>query len=448
MKTLHYWSIFISAFLSRFKLVLLGSVLLGVFVFLFSSKMSRFLAFFQTGNTIGVVDKFNLDNLPLFIQQEISVGLTRLDANNQPIPGIATAWESQENGRVWIFHIGNYKWQDGTKIQAKDINYQFKDAKKEVTDATTIKFTLNKDPYVPLPTAVTRPVFKRGLIGAGDWKVTGLTTITGQFSRSLTLVNRKTDAKKTYRFYDTEDIALTAYKLGQVRQLVGITDPKDLSTWNNAKIDIKTNEDRYVGIFLDMQNKVTSDKNIRQALAYAINKDEFPEKRAISVISPKSWVFNPQVKDYKYNPDRAKELLKNVPADVRKNLPINLVTLPGLLPVADKINKNWEDMGLHANIQVINAPPDDFQALLWIQSIPPDPDQYSLWHSTQMEANITNYGPPAKESPRIDKLLEDGRRTLDPEARKSIYYDFQRFLLEDLPVIPLFYPVTYTITRK
>ena len=29
--------------------------------------MSRFLAFFQTGNTIGVVDKFNLDNLPLFI---------------------------------------------------------------------------------------------------------------------------------------------------------------------------------------------------------------------------------------------------------------------------------------------------------------------------------------------------------------------------------------------
>ena len=183
MKTLHYWSIFISAFLSRFKLVLLGSVLLGVFVFLFSSKMSRFLAFFQTGNTIGVVDKFNLDNLPLFIQQEISVGLTRLDANNQPIPGIATAWESQENGRVWIFHIGNYKWQDGTKIQAKDINYQFKDAKKEVTDATTIKFTLNKDPYVPFPTAVTRPVFKRGLIGAGDWKVTGLTTITGQFSR-------------------------------------------------------------------------------------------------------------------------------------------------------------------------------------------------------------------------------------------------------------------------
>ncbi|MBI2590987.1 MAG: ABC transporter substrate-binding protein [Candidatus Blackburnbacteria bacterium] len=426
----------------------MGSVILGAFIFLFSSKFTRFTSFFQTGNTVGIVDKFNLDNLPLVIQQEISVGLTRLDANNQPIPGIATSWENQESGRVWIFHLGNYKWQDGTEIQARDINYQFKDAKKELIDSKTIKFTLNKDPYIPFPTAVTKPIFKKGLVGAGDWKVTNLTTFTGQFSRSLTLVNKKRDEKKTYRFYDTEEIALTAYKLGQVRSLVGIIDPKDLITWNNAKIDIKTNEDRYVGIFLNMQDKVTSDKNIRQALAYAINKDEFPEKRALSVISPKSWVFNPQVKDYKYNPDRAKELLKNVPVEIKKGININLVTLPSLLPVADKIKKSWEDIGLHTNIQVVNAPPEEFQALLWIQSIPSDPDQYSFWHSTQTGTNMTKYGAPAKESPRIDKLLEDGRRTLDPEARKSIYYDFQRFLLEDLPVIPLFYPVTYTITRK
>lgn len=447
MKTLRYWSIFLKTFLSRFKKLIFGSVLAGVAVFLILWRLSNFLSLFQPGNTIGIVGRLALDDLPLSIQGQISTGLTRLDQNNQPQPSLALSWEAQNDGRVWVFHLGDYKWQDGKKVTSKDINYQFKDAKKEIVDEKTIKFTL-KDPFAPFPTAVARPVFKKGLLGVGEWKVAGLTRFTAQLSRSLTLVSQKTKEKKTYRFYDTEDAALTAFKLGQVRRVEGIVDPKDLIKWKNAKIDIESHEDRYAGVFLNIQDSLLSDKNIRQALAYAINKDRFPEKRAISVISPNSWAFNPQVKDYKYNLDRAKELLKSLPDDKRKDLVINLATSPSLLSVADKIKLDWDALGVKTNIQVSNSPPDDFQALLAIQIIPPDPDQYSLWHSTQVGSNVSNYGPPARESATIDQKLENGRRTMDQEERKVFYYDFQRFLLEDLPVIPLFYPVTYTITRK
>ena len=84
----------------------------------------------------------------------------------------------------------------------------------------------------------------------------------------------------------------------------------------------------------------------------------------------------------------------------------------------------------------------DFDVLLAMQEIPRDPDQYALWHSTQA-GNITDF-----KNARIDKLLEDGRKTLDQEKRKQIYFDFQRYLLEDLPVIFLHFPTYYEIIKE
>jgi peptide/nickel transport system substrate-binding protein len=80
---------------------------------------------------------------------------------------------------------------------------------------------------------------------------------------------------------------------------------------------------------------------------------------------------------------------------------------------------------------------------LAIFDTPEDPDQYSIWHSTQKATNITHY-----ENPRIDKLLEDGRSQINTEERKKTYLDFQRFLVEDAPAAFLFYPDTYSISRK
>ena len=98
---------------------------------------------------------------------------------------------------------------------------------------------------------------------------------------------------------------------------------------------------------------------------------------------------------------------------------------------------------MKTKIKVENSVPTDYQALLVAQEIPPDPDQYPMWHSTQKETNITGYA-----NPKIDKLLEDARKETDLENREVIYYDFQRYLVEEAPAIFLFHPVTYTVTRK
>ena len=65
-----------------------------------------------------------------------------------------------------------------------------------------------------------------------------------------------------------------------------------------------------------------------------------------------------------------------------------------------------------------------------------------LWHSTRQE-NITNL-----KNPKIDKLLEDGRRMADLEDRKEKYFEFQKVLSEESPVVFLSHPTIYSIRRK
>ena len=179
-------------------------------------------------------------------------------------------------------------------------------------------------------------------------------------------------------------------------------------------------------------------KNIRQALAYGIDKSRFAN-RAFGPISPNSWAYNTDVKKYEYSTQKAKDMLSKA-----GKLPpeINISTVPAYLSIAESIQKDWQALGLKINITTQPEISDNFQVLVIAQAIPQDPDQYNLWHSTQA-TNITHY-----HNPRIDKLLEDGRKISDFESRKSIYLDFQRFLGEDVPVIFLFHPTTFNLSKK
>lgn len=447
MRNIRYWIRFTTAFVVKFKYLFLGGALLGIVFFLVVPKVTGLLLPVTRGESIGLVGRYTTTDLPLSIQREISSGLTGLDQEGEVAPGLAESWQSQEEGRVWIFRLKDKKWQDGSKITASDINYQFTDVTSKVLDEKTMKFTL-KDPFAPFPTVMSKPAFKMGLLGNGLWKVARVTMAAGgRYVETLKLINTKTLDVKTFRFYPSEDTARTAFKLGEVDQLRDLVELKSLADWKTIDVKQNSRRDLYVAVYINNQDPLLSDKSLRQALAYAIDKDSFGHARAISPISPYSWAFNPQVKQYTYNSTRAKELLNTLPKDQRQNLNIKMVTTPTLLPAADKIKADWETIGVKTQVQVSNTPQGDFQTMLAIQEIPPDPDQYSFWHSTQTSSNITNYRN-SKESQRIDKLLEDGRKTLDQETRREIYLDFQRFLVEDSPVIFLYHPTTYTISRK
>lgn len=440
MRTIRYLLRLFATFITRFKGLLLIGAILGIIFFVLGRVLSP-LFYKRSVEKIGITGRYHTENLPSFILELIGQGLTSIEKDGTVAPDLAISWETPDKGKTWIFTLkDNIFWQDEERVTSGTIVYEFSDVEIEHLDEKTVAFKL-QDPFSPFPTVVARPTFRKGLLGTREWKVDKI-SIAGGIIQHLTLIDKEKN-KKIYKFYPTEDRTKLAFKLGEVNKLQGLYDPSPLNFWDTTELNTEINSDHIVTIFFNTQDAALSEKNLRQALVYAIDKKALGEKRAISPIPSNSWAFNPQVKKYAYDTVRANELMKALPAELKEDLTIKLVSTPVLLPVAEEIAKYWEEVGVKTSVLVSSIIPSEFQAYLTILDIPKDPDQYSVWHSTQESSNISNYS-----SPRVDKLLEDGRSELDFEERKKIYLDFQRFLVEDAPALFLYHPVSYTISRR
>lgn len=437
MLKLRYYLRLITAFFKRFKALIIVGILIGVVAFFFF----RFLApaIFGTNlERIGIAGRYQTETLPTDILEQIGEGLTSVNSEGLVEPGLAKTWETPDGGKTWIFHLkDDVKWQNGDELVSEDINYQFSDVEVEKPDDFTITFLL-KEPFSPFPTVVSKPVFKRGLLGTGAWRVTNA-SISGSYVQKLTLQNEQ-KVKKVYKFYPTEERAKLAFKLGEVDVMRELFTKNPFDEWGTANVETNIPRGQIVTLFFNTeQGNLLEEKTLRQGLVYAIDKQALGGQRAFSPISPNSWAYNSQVKEYAYDGERAKELI----GDSDQEIEIKLVSSPVLLPAAEKIAKDWSEVGVKTIVQVSSVIPTDFQAYLAIFDVPTDPDQYSFWHSTQQATNISRF-----KNPRIDKLLEDGRVELNTEERRRIYLDFQRFVVEDSPAAFLYHPETYTIVRK
>lgn len=432
-----YW-----AFWQKRKKVIFLGFIIGIATFFLIYNLFNFSS--KKVQKIGLVGKYTVQELPWEIQKLVSEGLTEINQDGSVKPGLAESWEIKNGGKEYWFKIkDNIFWQDKTPVTSADINFKFSDVAITIIDKKTIKFQL-KEPFSPFLSVVAKPLFKKGLIGTGEYRFKSIQK-NGQIVEKLVLVPVNDKKKPTiiFRFYNTEEEARIGFKLGEVNTLKEIVRPEELLQWKNLQISPQVKLNRFVAIFFNTNDPYLGDKANRQALAYAIQKERW-EPRALNPINPSSWAYNQDVKHYDFNQENAKKLLASKSNGEEKEplKEIELTTFSSLLTVAEEIKKDWENLGVTTKIRVVSVLPDDFQALLATQEIPSDPDQYLFWHSTQ-PTNITHY-----KSPKIDKLLEDGRKEQDQEKRKVLYHDFQKSLVEESPAIFLFHPTVYTITKK
>lgn len=438
---LRYWFRLIKTFFYRFR----GIVFIGIIVGLLIFSAARFLFpyFLPAELTVsGRSGRYHTEDLPLDIITLIGEGLTNVDSSGEVYPGLASSWTESEDGTVWTFKIDTQKvWHDGTKVLSSDINYEFQDATIERPDEETIVFRLNT-PFSPFPLVVSRPTFKRGLLGTGDWRVTDI-DLANEYIEKLVLVNDNNE-KHVIRFYPTEEAVKTAFQLGEIDEIEDLLDPYPFNEWDTIQVQQIVDNDRFVAVFFNNESEIfAGNKQLRQALSYAIDKNDFNAPRALGPISPESWAYNPQIKDYAYDTKRAIELLDEIPSEMRENLSFTLTTSPVLLTTAEKIANYWREIGVNVNVNVVSVLPEQYDAFLAIYNIPRDPDQYSMWHGSQLSTNLSKLS-----NRRINLLLEEGRLELDQQERKRIYLDFQRFLLEEAPAVFLYHPYSFRIVRK
>lgn len=395
---------------------------------------------FQPTERIGMVGVYNPSTLPPQVLKLVSQGLTVLDGDGTPMSALASSWEATNSGKTFVFTLrDDVRWHDGKRLSAHDINYNIRGVTFIPTGEKTLTAYLQY-PYSGLPTILSKPVILEGLRGTGEFAV-GNIQLSGGTVKSIVLVpfHGSKRTSKQFTFYQTETQAIMAYELGEVDELLDMSTPSALIKWGNAQVSEMTNYHRITTLFFNMKNPRFSDKNVRQGLAFAV--PQLPFERAGSPISTTSWAYTKNFKNYTYNPKETKRLLKTTEF-ASSSAEIKLSTFPGYLDTAQAIAASWNLLGVKTTVQVESQVPQDFEVLLSAQDIPPDPDQYPFWHSTQTGTNVTGY-----TNVKIDKLLEDGRSELDQDKRKALYADFQRRLVEDAPAVFLYYPKLYSIKR-
>ncbi len=268
------------------------------------------------------------------------------------------------------------------------------------------------------------------------------------------------------KFYESEDSLIEAYNNNAVDN-IGLISSNNLKKIKfRQRLTVETiNMPRYFGVFFNQnQRKILSDKNIRLALAYATDKESLVQKildnQGTVVNSPMiGTIFdlNQDVKKYEYNKDLAKETLQKagwdktdengilMKKDEKLSLKLTTSTWPELTQVAEQLKQQWKEIGVDLSIEVL--PTSDlqqaikernYQMLLFGEILNLDPDPFSLWHSSQKRdpgLNLSLY-----ENKAADTLLEDARKTLNPEERIKKYNDFQKLLVDDIPALFLYSP--------
>lgn len=418
------------------KAFAIGFVASLLFVFL-SPKLSP-LIFRPPAETIGMVGNYTVSTLPRPIQDEISFGLVRLDDRGLATPGAAGSWVATDSGKVVEFNLRpDLSWQDGEKLTAGQINYNLRGV--EITKSNdTIRLSM-REPFSPLVTLLSQPLFKNGLVGLGENTLKEL-KFNGRFLSSLTLFNRQSGQTKIYKFYPSEKGLLEALKLGAVRKMEGLHYTFNLEDKPGYKVTSSIENNTEAIIFFNNQKKPFDDKSFRQGLMYALPDDYTEGETASSPLPRNNWALSDSVKVYPHNIETAKRLLEKQ-ATESGSLSITLSTTRELAPTALKIASAWQEAGVETKVETTDLPPVNYDVYLSYIDLPLDPDQYALWHSTQ-STNIAGY-----RSFKADKLLEEGRTITDEAARKDTYANFQRAISEDAPAAFLFYPKVYTITR-
>jgi peptide/nickel transport system substrate-binding protein len=222
----------------------------------------------------------------------------------------------------------------------------------------------------------------------------------------------------------------------------------------------------YSYLAFNLRDPILRDVHVRQALAYAIDRNAMIKylwrdmaEPANNILPKQHWAYDPDVRNYEFDPARARKILDDAgyttKSGVRFHLTMKTSTEESTRLLAAVLQQQLRDVGIALDIRSFefatfysDVVKGAFQiySLRWIGGNE-DPDIFEhVFHSASFppkRANRSYY-----VNPRVDQLIDAGRRELDQQKRKAIYFELQKVLAEDVPYVHLWYLDTVLVNSK
>ncbi|QUY46903.1 ABC transporter substrate-binding protein [Serratia plymuthica] len=462
---------------------------------------------------------YDASSVPIYNRLvEFKIGTTELE------PGLAEKWDVSEDGKIYTFHLRKgVKWQSSKDFKptrdfnADDVVFSFERqldannayhkvsggsyeyfegmdmpkliAKIEKVDDNTVRFVLNRSEAPFLAdlgmdfASILSAEYADNMMKAGTPEKVDLNPIgTGPFQ----LLQYQKDSKILYKAFDgywgtkpkidrlvfsiTPDASVRYAKLQKNEcQVMPFPNPADIARMKQDKtINLMEKPGLNVGyLAFNVEKKPLDNLKVRQALTLAVNKQAIIDavyqgagQAAKNLIPPTMWGYNDAVKDYTYDPVKAKELLKE--AGMADGFAIDLWAMPVQRPynpnarrMAEMIQSDWAKIGVKAKIvtyewgeylkrakagehQTVmmgwtgdNGDPDNFFATLFSCAAAKDGSNYSRWCYKPFEDLIQ----PARAEPNHDKRVE-------------LYKQAQVVMHDQAPALIVAHSTVYEPVRK
>ncbi len=332
---------------------------------------------------------------------------------------------------------------------------------------------------------ITDAQFNLQPVGSGPYRVERLIVEDGQIKGVVLEAfadyfgNKPFIQTVLFRYYPDSTSAFEAYQEGTVQGISHVGLDVLPAALAEPELSLYTGREPELTMVLlnlkDQQAAFLADADVRRALYLGINRqamiDRLMQGQAILAngpIFPGTWAYYDGLQQVGYEPDTALTLLKKagyVLAEdgdiVRKKgeVALSLTLIHPDTPlhkvIADQIASDWEKLGAAVTLEAMTydqlvaerLSPRSYQAALVDLNLSrsPDPDPYPFWDQLQA-TNGQNYS--QWDNRNASDYLEQARVTLDQMERARLYRNFQVIFAEDLPSLPLFYPVyTYGVSR-
>lgn len=430
-------------------------------------------------------------------------GLFKYSETGEFLNDLAKDYSISEDKKTYTVNLkDNVLWHDGEKLNSKDVvftvqtiaNPDYKSPLQQSLQSVecqaendlSVSFIL-KEPYAPFLRNLTFKILPAHIwqsfspanfqlaspnlkpTGSGIFQFKNLAKGKDGFIYSITLERFENYYQEkpflktvTFKFYQSEEELLNAY--GK-KEILGISKAPDnykkgMQNVEDAN-DFKIKLPQYFAIFFNQEsNKILKEKNIRTALAAAVDKDSLINQtftnNAERLDSCIPFSKNDTYKKINFSLDETKTMLEvagwkdadgdNIRDKASVKLEFSLATAdqPQLIKLAELIKSMWENIGVKVNLNIKSISDlqnnvirnRDYDMLIFGQSLEEDPDPYAFWHSSQK--NYPGLNLAMFSNPEADKILEAIRKEFDPAIKTDYYSHLENIITEEAPAIFLF----------
>ena len=457
------------------------------------------------------------DYLAAAIVNEVFGGLVTIDPSIEIVPDLAKEWDISPDGRVFTFRLReDAKFHDGTPVTAEDFRWSLERAADPLTESPvtdlylgdvvgvsdklngesesitglrvvddhTLELSIDapKSYFIAKLTYPTGFVLDRGNVEGDDDNWIFQPNGTGPFRLERYDVGEAIVLSRNEHYhlgppfldevefilsggdamlmYENDEIHITGLGLTDLER---VQDPA-----NPLSAELATAPPGFSVSFIAMnfEQEPFDDVKVRQALNYAIDKREIATKVMEDLVVPAKGIippgfpsYNPDLRGYEFNPDKAKQLLaeSKYGGDL-ENFPSVTISVAGNFGASVGLDlqamlKTWQDvLGIDAEIQqtewatfLQDVHRKRFQmfTLAWSADYPDPQNFLDIMFHSQSDNNWMNYN-----NREVDSLLEAARTEQNQAARFEQYNRIEQLIVDDAPWVPLWHSTESKVLIK